>query len=468
MQPPEVEYIRDQIANHVAEFTTLESGDLFDSGLIRFLPYDEAATIQERAIAVPFDIPIPKSQEEPYKVRFNDTDLTLWNRITPPSDNSWRAIPDGSAPLWYTNRFGSLIPAWNLFGNLFYLLTFGEEKESSQKDLHGRFAASFSPRAKYGLLEIPAFNEAVAALVGACAGLRDSGQPAFNIDGLIGPPVISLSHDCDILRGNDIWTQAVRLVRIFRPLVKMRLPGISNSWWIMRNAVAPRAFYFDNATGMIDLERCFGYRSTFYMLNGRSGRFGARSGLAVIPELLKEIPPEWDIGVHYNYDTFLNDERFSAQMEQLQEVTDSDIVVGRAHYLRFDPEKSFSFLQKHGISIDESSGYSDMIGYRNGIAGCFQVYDTVLKRPLEIWELPMTIMDTTLVRQYGPESITRFSQLLYHLSRVGGALSVSFHPGQFFNPEHKQMLGVYHRMLIECRQTGALAKTARSHVDSIA
>jgi len=72
-----------------------------------------------------------------------------------------------------------------------------------------------------------------------------------------------------------------------------------------------------------------------------------------------------------------------------------------------------------------------------------------------------------VVRQYGSKSIDRFSQLLYHLSRVGGALSVIFHPGQFFNPEHKQMLGVYHKMLIECRQIGALSKTARSLVDNI-
>jgi len=467
MQPPEVEYIKNQIANHIAEFFSFDARDLFDNGFIRFLSYNKAIAIQEKVIAIPFDIPIPKDQEEPYKVKFNNTELTLWNRITPPSDNTWRAIPDESAPLWYGNRTGALIPAWNLFGNLFHLLTFGEEKGASQRDLHGRFAADYSPRMKYDLLEIPAFNEAVAALLGACAGLREKDQPSFNLDNLVKPPVISLSHDCDILLGNDIWTQSVRALRIFSPLVKMRLPGINNIRWIIRNAVTPRRFYFDNATGMIDLEKCFGYRSTFYMLNGRKGRFCARSGLAIIPELLKGIPPEWDIGLHYNYDTFLNDERFKAQTEQLQEVTDLDIVVGRAHYLRFDPEKSFSFLQKYSICIDESSGYADRIGYRNGIAGCFQVYDTVSKGPLDIWELPMTIMDTTLVRQYGSKSIDRFSQLLYHLSRVGGALSVIFHPGQFFNPEHKQMLGVYHKMLIECRQIGALSKTARSLVDNI-
>lgn len=467
MSPPEVEYIKNQITNHISEFFNFEVKDLFDSGFIRFLPYNTAVAIQDKIIAIPFDIPVSKNLEKPYKVEFNNTKLTLWNRITPRSDNTWKAIPDESAPLWYQNPGGTLIPAWNLFGNLFHLLTFGEEKDTSRRDLHGRFAAAFSPRMKYNLLEIPAFNEAVAAIAGACVGLRENGSPSFNLEGFLKPPVISLSHDCDILLGNDIWTQFIRGVRIFLPLTKIRPPAIGNIWWIIRNAVSPRKYYFDNATGMIDLERCFGYTSTFYMLNGKRGRFGARSGLAVISELQKEIPPEWDIGLHYNYDTFLNDERFRAQIEQLQQVTDLNITVGRAHYLKFDPEKSFTFLQKYGIYIDESSGYADLIGYRNGIAGCFQVYDTNLEKPLDIWELPMTIMDAVLVRQYGRESINKFSQLLNHLKCVGGALSVIFHPGQFFNPEYKQMLDVYHRMLIECRQSGALSKTARSLVDKI-
>lgn len=467
MNPPEVDYLKTQMANHISLFFNSKVTGLFDSGFVRFLPYEKAVLIQDNIIAIPFDIPVPKNLGKPYTVKFNNTELTLWNRITPPSNDIWKAIPDESAPLWYQNQSGTIIPAWNLFGNLFQLLTFGEEKGSSHKDLHGRFAAAFSPRLQYNLLEIPAFNEAVAAIVAAGAALRENSLSLFNLDGLLEPPVVVLSHDCDILLGNDIWTQSVRGLKIFLPLIKVRLPGIDNIWWIIRNALAPRKFYFDNATGMIDLEKCFGYSSTFYMLNGKGGRFGARSGLPIVLELLEKIPSDWDIGIHYNYDTFLNHERFKAQIEQLQNAINSTIAVGRAHYLKFDPEKSFSFLQKYGIYADESSGYADRIGYRNGIGGCFQVYDTISRKPLDIWEVPMTIMDAVLVRQYGSESINIFSRLLNHLRCIGGALSVIFHPGQFFNPEHKQMLNVYHKMLIECRQLEALSKTARSLVDKI-
>ena len=56
---------------------------------------------------------------------------------------------------------------------------------------------------------------------------------------------------------------------------------------------------------MVDLERMVGFTSTFYMLNGIWGRFGARSGSVAIREALK-IPEGWDVGAHYIFfDTYL-------------------------------------------------------------------------------------------------------------------------------------------------------------------
>jgi hypothetical protein len=460
MDTPEVSYLRKQILNHISLFFDSSVRSLLDRNPIRFVASSELAGLKEKAVAIPYDIPIPNRQEKPYSVRFNGTELTLWNRITVPLDDVWEAIPNASTPLWYRSRQGTLIPAWNLFGNLSHLLTFGEERGFAQKDRHGRFAAAFSPRLQYDLLEIPAFNEAVAAVVGGCVGLHADGQPSFDLSGLVKSPVISLSHDCDILRGNDLWTQSVRGVRMFLPLARARPPAISNLWWIARNAVAPRRYYFDNVLGMIDLERCFGFNSTFYLLNGRSGRFGARSGLAIISDILKQIPKGWDIGMHYNYDTFLESGRFEKQRCQLERVVESEVAVGRAHYLRFDPASSFTFLLNHGIRVDESSGYADRIGYRNGIAGCFQAYDTVSRQPLYIWEMPLAVMDAVLVKQHGSGAIEKFSRLIGHLGRIGGALSIVFHPGEFFNPERREMMGVYHKILIECRQAGAVSATA--------
>jgi len=461
MRTSDIEYFAKQISSHIRVFFTEDAQGLIKDRTIRFRPYDQAIGMQEPVICIPTDIPIPACPERPYKVDFNETTLTLWNRIPRPETGTWNALPDESASLWYRNDSGALIPAWNLFGNLFQLLTFGEEVVHDKRDQHGRVAAAFSPRLEHDLLEVPAFNEAVAVLVAAGVGLRSTGEPTTGLTGMVRSPVVVLSHDCDVLRGNDLWTQVVRGARIFLPLGKLRPPKLDNAWWLVRNAMTPKRFYFDNVTGMMDLERLFGYRSTHYLLNGNGGRFGARSGLAIIRDLLKIVPPQWDVGIHYNYDTFLDDDRFDTQLAELEGIIGEKVRVGRAHYLRFDPQRSFPFLKKYGIEVDESSGYADRIGYRNGLAGCFQVYDAAAGTALDIWEVPLTFMDAVLAQQYGHDAVRIFTQHIYHLSRIGGALSLLFHPGQFFNPEHKHMLGVYHQLLMSCRDLGAISLPAR-------
>jgi hypothetical protein len=216
---------------------------------------------------------------------------------------------------------------------------------------------------------------------------------------------------------------------------------------------------------MIDLERSFGYTSTFYLLNGKGGRFGARSGSVILDDLINVIPHEWDIGMHYNYDTMLDHERFSAQFDELKNIVPSAILTGRAHYLRFDSEKSLPFIESYGIKVDESAGYSDRIGYRCGVAGCFKAYDTKSEKPMDIHELPMIVMDNTILNQYRHDAVDAFKRLLGHIKHIGGALTLVVHPGGFHNPEHKEMLGFYHKILIECRQLGAVSKSALSLID---
>lgn len=458
------DYLHGQLLGHVNLFFDPAVTEALRALPLRFLPYGEAVHIRKPGIVIPTDIPAPVRPENPWTVPFNETQLTLWNPLPEPEHDDWQALPGYSAPLWYKHRSGTLIPAWNLFANLFDLLTFREERESQSRDKHGRFIAAYSPRLPAGLLEVPAFNEAAAAITAAAYGLQHENQPRFHLDGLVKPPAVVPSHDCDILMGNDKWTQSVRAYRILQPLLHGRWPRLQNLWWIFKNAIWPRLYYFDNATGMIDLERVFGYASIFYLLNGRRGRFGARSGIPPLRQLLNDIPDGWRTGIHYNYDTLLDENRFSSQTRELAALVGGPVTRGRAHYLRLDPEKSFGFWAEHGIRIDESAGYPDRIGYRCGIGGCFQLFDSVSRKLLDIWETPIVVMEATLMEQYGDASVSAFERLLRHLKQVGGALTLVVHPGMFFNPEFPEMLDLYHRILISCRNVGAVSSFAEELV----
>lgn len=445
------DYLWEQIINHVSLFYPSFTLDLIKNSEIVFVPFGDATQLRKSVIAIPTDIPTPLEPNDPYQVEFNGTCLTLWNRIVKPSGSGWKCLPDCDNPLWYCHRSGTILPAYNIFRNLFDLLTLREEKEIHTKDKFDRFPAEASPRYHRNLMEVPVFNEAVAALIAACEGIKKGGTPYFRIENNPAKVYLILSHDCDILLGNDVITQAIRAFRIIQPVFKGHLPKLINGWWLLRNAFKPKSFYFNDVLGLIEVEREYGYTSTFYMLNGTKGRYGARSGTKVISQINQVIPKNWPRGMHYNYDTLLDKEKFSSQKKEIENILQQEINCGRAHYLRFNSLKSWNLWAKQGIYCDESLGFP-LVGYRCGIAGVFMPFDTDKQTKIELFEVPLIIMDGSLVEQYPRDPVGACEKLIAHLSCLGGALSILWHPGQFNNPEFPEFIGLYRRILDRCRK----------------
>ncbi len=448
-------YLRGQILAHAGRFFNPDAVQALQASSISFMPFSQAADLREPVIAVPSDVEASSQPESIWQVPFNGTKLTLWNRVPKPDSTGWSAWPDDNSPVWFRHVSGTHIPVWNLYGNLLDLLTFREESDDKQRDRHGRFMGAYSPRQSPGLLEVPAFNEAVALLIAAAMALQSGSEPADTLAGLVKPPVVVLSHDCDCLEGNDLWTQAIRGYRALRPVLSGRKPELKHLRWAKGNASSPREYYFDNVLKMVELEQKYGARSILYFLNGTGGRYGARSAPGLISELTRKIPEGWEMGLHYNYDTHLDSDKLARQKAALEELAGRQMLSGRAHYLRFDPAYSFPLYESHGIRCDESSGFVDFTGYRNGMAGCFAPWDNVNARPHDVYELPMTIMESTLLAQYGQDAGTTLRKMLRHLKAVGGALTLLFHPDKYDNPEHPDLIGAYENWLGECQNAGA-------------
>lgn len=449
----EIHYLEETVRAHVRRFFSEAARAAFEAVPLRWCSMAEAAQPRDRALFIPTDVAPAAEPRDAWKVPFGATRLTLWNALPPPS-SEWR-LQDTSTPLWYIHPSGAVMPAWNLARTLFDLLTLKEETSRHERDVHGRFMSRMSPRAERGLLEAPIFNDSVAALVAACIGLQRDWAPDSTLaKGVVAPPVLVLSHDLDQLRGNDVWTQVVRLSRAVLPRGRVLSP-VRNAWLVLVNALLPRRYFFDNIIGMIALERMLGFTSSLYFLNGKGGRFGARSGAGMIAEVAALIPAGWDLGMHYNHDTHLEHQAFVTQRTELEALLGRRVTAGRAHYLRFNPARSWRFYVDMGIRADETLGYADRIGYRAGIAGPFRPYDAGSGRALPLVEMPLVFMEGALVEQYPIDPVGAFARHLHHIAEVGGAVSLLFHPGQFDNPEYPETRGLYRRLLGRARLQGA-------------
>lgn len=458
-----VRYLEGEIAFHLRHHFRPEALAAWRALRLRWAPYGELADARDD-VAIPTDLAAPAAVGDAWTVAFAGTRLTLWNRV--PRPDGWRGVPNDDRPLWY-ERGATRMPAWNLFGNLVRLLTLAEETAVGARDRHGRFVGAMSPRDAPGLLAVPAFNEAVAALAGVALWRQSGSREGHEaIGGALEPPGVALSHDVDLLRGDDVVTQAVRAVRFARPLLRARRPDWNAGRAIVVNALSPRRHYLETISRLVELERAAGARSSFYFLNGTGGRFGARSGATDIPAARAAVPDGWNLGMHYNYDTLACAEAFRRQRKELERLLGRAVDGGRAHYLRFDPARSFVFLESQGLRYDESLGYPDRIGYRSGVAGAFHAPDGAAGEARRLVEIPLAVMDGTLADRHPGQGLAVVERLLGHLARIGGTLSILVHPGVFGNPELEDPATPYDALLAAARRLRARFLLPADFLDS--
>lgn len=459
----EEQYLLEQIKLHIKRFFDEDVTHLFNRTSINFINYSDCVAYNKMGIVIPIDIPMPSKINDTFKVNFNKTQVTLWNKIKRP--DGWVSLPSNDNPIWYINNCNTVMPAWNLYKNIFNLLTLSEEIETDKRDIHGRYIAEYTLRNTCNLLEVPAFNEACALLVAMTRWLNDKTKTFLEIEKGVKPPVVIISHDCDIILGNDKWTQAVRMYRCLKPITKLKIPKFNNIKHIVENYINPKKYYYDNILAMIEVERMHNAISSFYFLNGNGGRFGSRSKDKTIHEIANKVPTGWNIGIHYNYDTLLEHKTFTKQKRELEDILNRKIKSGRAHYLRFDPIESYEFLDNHEIQYDESVGYPDKIGYRCGIAGPFNPYNSKKNDKFNLLELPLVIMDGTLIEQYKDNAVPTFKKMLTHLSRIGGSITILWHPGMFYNPEFPETYKLYFDLLDVATELNADIESCISFIE---
>lgn len=356
---------------------------------------------------------------------------------------------EGAPWLWRTER-GALMLAFNLSGFIDRFLDFGEEREITTRDRHGRLPPEASTLVRQGVSHLPLLNTYLFAVLGVAKAFG-TGQAVSDPSAHVLPPVLVLSHDCDQLRGNDLISQATRIYRMLAPLTRLRPPDLSNVLHVLENALFPRRYFFDDALAMSETERRLGFRSAFYFLNGKGGRLGARSGSPIIGEFALRLPRDAELGVHYNYRYVFDKALLEGQIRELESLTGRTIRSGRAHYLAFDPNESFGVLDELGIRTDESMGFSSLNAFRLGFAGAFRTWRGLKNGAGPVVEIPMHFMDSNTAPRSDEHDLLRMAA---QVEKVGGVVTLLYHPGAFDTRENVALRGLYTNYLTYFRERG--------------
>ena len=142
---------------------------------------------------------------------------------------------------------------------------------------------------------------------------------------------------------------------------------------------------------LLQIAKARGVAHTFYLMAGHGH---PADGAA--PHVYERLRPRLvevllaggaEIGLHGSY-TAADDLARLAEEKRVLESLAGPLSGHRYHYLRVDPHRNLTPLAELGFRYDTSLGFSDLPGFRAGIAHPFRPWDVVHDRPADLIEIP--------------------------------------------------------------------------------
>jgi len=131
----------------------------------------------------------------------------------------------------------------------------------------------------------------------------------------------------------------------------------------------------------------------------------------------------------------------------------------RNHYMKLEIPLTWRNLASAGFEYDSTLGYADTIGFRNGMCHPFKPYDLETDSSIDLVEIPLALMDTTLYSYLGldSEAAWKLSEgLVDRVEQLGGVLTVLWHNNYMVG----ERLDLYRRILAYCQGKGAWMASA--------
>jgi len=201
---------------------------------------------------------------------------------------------------------------------------------------------------------------------------------------------VCLTHDIDI-----IYFSKLRLA--YEVALSLRKLQIGKSSRILLNKVSKKINPLWNFEQIMDLEKKYGAKSSFYFLalNRDEQDFNFR-----IEDLKKElrniIDNGWEVGLHGGHEAYNNLDKIKKEKERLEDAIQKEVIGYRSHYMRFKVPTTWELLKEAGFKYDTTFGYPDCVGFRNGMCHPFKPFNLNTNEYIDILEIPLIIMDCTL------------------------------------------------------------------------
>jgi peptidoglycan/xylan/chitin deacetylase (PgdA/CDA1 family) len=206
-----------------------------------------------------------------------------------------------------------------------------------------------------------------------------------------------------------------------------------------------------------------GLTSTFFFIaTGERTAMGGNYDLASpwISRRLVEIHRRGhEIGLHGSFDSLEHPTAITQEVRRLRSIAarleiQQETFGGRQHFLRWDNATTWPAYEIAGLSYDTSVGYAEDIGFRAGTCRDYPAYDLIARRPLNLVERPLHVMDGAIAPYLqfpSTDAVARVLAMAAQCRRFRGSLVVLWHNTSIASNRAKRQ----YRELIEALASSA-------------
>ncbi|MBN2829083.1 MAG: hypothetical protein JXR56_02050 [Candidatus Cloacimonetes bacterium] len=393
----------------------------------------------------------------PLKIYYNPEAVAFYekNDVYPVSKLRFNKYKDNYIPFLFSKQ-GDIFSASlqhavvrkDLISSAFYFLSCWHERVLMDKaEIDNRFDFYRSLQYQGGFVELPVVD----IYANILKSIIEVILPEFSRETLWGERkkfYVTVSHDVDYW---NYWTKEHYAYTFKYNAKRLLKQPINSAYKLIGHAL--RRFLSHSYTRMRHLVRGEEYRninSTYFLITGdlddkyrlpskkviqyennRHAYFKKPKYRTQIEGLLQE----HDVQLHGTPKSSFNSEILKDELSLLNELG-KPVKGYRSHTLSFDYHKSFDVLEKMNISYDSTIGFWEAIGYRCGTAYPFFPFNFKENRPYHILEIPLTVMDTSMMSSVCMnltpwQAYLKLRKLVKNAEKYGSHLNILWHNTTF-------------------------------------
>jgi len=265
------------------------------------------------------------------------------------------------------------------------------------------------------------------------------------------------THDVDFVPLSG-WGNARRLAKnaiIATFLYRSPMLGVQQAGHLLRLAVGGRS-PLDQLPSLIHGQIQRGVKASYYFLSyschRRDGNYQVDDPRIV--DIMRSLDRQgMEVGVHGSYTSLDHGPGLASEFARVRELG-FRAEGGRQHWLRFTLERLIPALEDANALYDSSLGWSEHIGFRGSACFPFPLYDFENERPTPFLEIPMVVMEGSLLAARVPEQdwFDTVSEMLAVSRRYGwGGIALLWHPTAFGGGQHPISMGELFWRLVDAR-----------------